>query len=144
MGIQVVYNESSYETLRGNTGFQLRAALTASANVTIGPITNINASGGYFWLDIASLPGSASTTIALKIQATNPVTGRFITIGGLAARGTSGNAAVVIYPGIAASAGSALAQVNMVLPRNLQVIASLSTGATSKDCVFSIGMSLNP
>ena len=142
MSIQVGYNGSSYDTLRVNQGMSLRAAATASANVTIGPITNINAKGGVFFLDITSLPGSASTTVALKLQMVDPGAGRFITIGTLAQRGTTGVSALVVYPGIAASAGSALAQVSFVLPRTLQLIASLSTGATSKDVVFSIGMGL--
>lgn len=142
MGIQVRYNESSYDTLRCNTGILLRDALTASATVSIGPLTNINARGGVFFLDIASMPGSASTTVALKVKMVDPAAGRQITIGTLAARASTGISALVIYPGIAASAGSALAQVNLMLPRTFNVVASVSAGATSKDCVFSIGMNL--
>lgn len=139
-GTPLQYNGSTFEHVRANFSQILRAAATASANVTISAITNFNCRGAIFFLDIASVPGSASTTVALKIQGIDPAAGRAVTIATLAQRGTSGVSAVVVYPGIATSAGSALAQVSMMLPRDIQVIASFSTGATSKDVVFSIGM----
>lgn len=124
----------------GNTSAELRAALTASATLTLGPYTTRDHTGAIFMLDITQVPGSASTTVALKLQALNPASGgRPMTVATLAARGTSGVSALVVYPGVTPSAGSALAQVSFPLPKQYQLIASFSTGATSKDVVFSLG-----
>lgn len=138
MGIQVGYNESSYETLRTNIGVTLRAAATASANVTLGAITNINARGGIFFFDIASFPGSASTTLALKVQMVDPTSGKTAVIAAGVARSATGMTTLVIYPDTL-SAVSATKVTNFSLPRTVQCYVSQSSGATSKDVVWSIG-----
>lgn len=129
-------NESGGEVpVFGNRSFVLRADATASASVTL-PVTNYNHRSLVAYFNISSLPGSGSTTLALKIRSTNPVTGAFTTLLAGAARSASGTTIMMIGPGISASALG----VASVVPRNLSFLISQSSGATSKDVTFSIGL----
>lgn len=124
----VLYNQTIIAMADGS--------LTASTAI---PITNFNGRGIMAFMNItAFIAGSGSTTYALKIKALNPLsTGSVIVIGGAAAQSATGVSTLCIYPGIAASAG-ANAQVNMGLPRDFQLVASLSAGATSKGVTLSL------
>lgn len=112
------------------------SSLTASTAI---PITNFNGRGVMAFMNITSFAaGSGSTTYALKIKALNPLsTGSVVTLGGASPQSASGVSTLCVYPGIAASAG-ANAQVSMALPRDFQLVASLSSGATSKGVVMSL------
>lgn len=105
---------------------------TVSAS-TATAVQNFSCRGGLFILDITSLPGSASTTVALKLMTTNPRTATFAT---LAALSSTGTVMLTVYPGVAESAGMRSAP----LPRNFTARLSLSTGATSKEVALSLTM----
>lgn len=132
----------AFDLQRSNHNVSLRAALTASANVTL-TTTNVNSRGAIFFFDIASLPGSGSTTLALKVQMVDPVGGRAAIIAAGVARSATGMTTLVVHPEVL-SAVSATKVTNFVLPRNVQCYVSQSSGATSKDVVWSIGMAFLP
>ena len=134
-GSRLNYNETTFDLTRNNTAIILRANATASASVAITD-TNYNARGVLVYFNINTLPASGSTTLALKIQSVNPVTGDFFTILSGAARSASGTTVMMIGPGISASALGVAAN----LPRDLRYLVSQSSGATSKDVTFSIGL----
>lgn len=130
------YNETTFDFERNNTSVAFRTAQTASATVTLPTTTNYNARGMIVNFNIASLPGSASTTLACKIRGVDPVTGSFFTLLNAAARSATGLTTMMIGPGISASALGVAA----LLPRNVSILVSQSSGATSKDTVWSIGI----
>lgn len=132
----------TFEFKRSLHDVVLRAALTASANVTIST-TNVNARGAIFFFNIESLPGSASTTLALKVHTSDPVTGKAVAIANAVARSATGISTLVIHPD-ALSAAGATKITNFALPRNLRCYVSQSSGATSKDVVWSLGMAFLP
>lgn len=140
----VIMQENAASSDRVLAGTVDMAASSLSASTAIS-ITNTNYAGIFAWMNVTSaFPGSASTTYTLKIKAVSPLSaGATIIIGAAAARSTSGMSSLVIYPGILNSAG-ANAQVSMVLPRELQIVASLSSGATSKEVVLSLGHTFLP
>ena len=134
-GSNLDFNETTFDFARGNTGKQLRANATASASVAITD-TNYNAKSVIAYFTINTFPGSGSTTLALKIQAVNPDTGGFFTILSGTPRSTTGTTVMMVGPGISAS----VLGVAAVLPRDLRFLVSQSSGATSKDVTFSIGI----
>lgn len=143
--IQAVPNESGGEVVVfGNrAGVVIMAATSLSASTAV-PVTNWTGRGIMAFMNITSaFPGSASTTYALKVKVVDPtgIAGTYVTLGAASPRSTSGVSTVTIYPGIAVSAGNNC-QVNMVCPRDLVIVASLSTGATSKEVVMSLGMTI--
>lgn len=109
------------------------ASTTISAS-TATAVTNPMCKGALFIVDITSFPGSASTSVMLKFQIDTPRTAVF------AARAAqlaiTGAYAVMVYPGISASAGG----IPCPLPRNFTAKLSLSTGATSKETTLSLSM----
>lgn len=141
-GLAFTSNDTAFEPVRSNVERTLRAALTASANVTLSTI-NVNAKGAIFYFDIASFPGSASTTLALKVQGIDPAAGKAFVIAAGVARSASGLTTLVIYPDVL-SAVSATKVTNFTLPRTVQCYVSQSSGATSKDVVWSLGMAFLP
>lgn len=135
-GTHLEYNGSAFETVRSNLEQSVLSSATRSATVTSADLTNFNASGAIFFLNVSSVPGSGSTNVALVIQGKDPVSGNYATLftGGTASTGT---VAVMFHPGISASANGVAA----ILPRTFRVMGAVSAGATSKDIVFSVGMS---
>lgn len=123
-----------------STVITLRSASTSSASTAISYTLNNPLTGMIVYFNIASFPGSASTTLALKIRATDPVTGTFSTLLNCAARSATGTTMMMIGPGISASALGVAA----LLPRVLSFLVSQSSGATSADVVFSIGLNFTP
>lgn len=133
------FNETDQEFVRANTAQQLMASSSISAATAIA-VTNYNGRGIMAFMTITTaFPGSASLTYTLKVKAVNPDTSATIVLGAAAARSASGVSILTIYPGIAASAG-ANAQVNMAVPRNLQVVASMSAAVASTNVAMSLGM----
>lgn len=135
-GASLDFNETSFDYRRNNVAKILRAAATASASVTITD-TNYDARGLIAFFNIATFPGSASTTVALKIRAVDPATGSFFTLCTQAARSASGVTALLIYPGAASAPNSST---SMCCPRDLSFLLSMSSAATSKSCVMSLGV----
>ena len=109
------------------------ASVTAGTNYSL---VNDFGRGIIAFFTIHSLPASGSTTAALKIRAVDPVTGGFSNLLAGAARSASGTTVMMVGPGISTSALG----VPALLPRDLNLLLSLSTGATSKDVVYSIGI----
>lgn len=140
--LSTIPNESGGETVVfGNqAGVVLMASTSLSASTAIA-VTNFCARGIMAFMNITSaFPGSASTTYALKVKAVSPLSvGATVVLAAATPRSASGQSTVMIYPGIAASAG-VNCQVNCVLPRDIQIVASASLGATSKEVVLSLGM----
>lgn len=131
-GEQLVYGNRA--------GVVLMASTSLSAGTAIA-VTNFGARGILAFMNITSgFPGSASVTYCLKVKAVSPLSvGATVVLAAATPRSASGQSTVMIYPGIAASAG-VNCQVNCALPRDLQIVASASLGATSKEVVLSLGM----
>lgn len=134
--INVNYNETSFDFQRNNISKVLKASASASASVTITD-TNYDAKGLIAFFNIAQLPGSGSTTIALKIRAVDPVTSALYTIATQAARSATGMSTMLVYPGATAAANSATSH---AAPRDLSFLLSMSSAATSNGSVFSLGV----
>ena len=126
----------------------LMASSSLSASTAIS-VTNFDGIGAMFFMNITSaFPGSASTTYALKVKMVVPNnTALTITLGATTPMSASGTTTLCIYPGAlrsstapSASTDANLAVFGCPLPRAFNVVASLSTGATSKEVVMSIGM----
>ena len=109
-------------------------------------IINQNCRGALFFLRPTAWPGSGSTSLALKIKmaqdpvaagGTQPTIASFVSQG--LSAGTSAGAAYLVYP-TAVTGGLSANTVVSPLPRNYQVIVSLSTGATSKETTFSLSV----
>lgn len=135
-GAELDYNETTFDLRRNNISKVLRANSTASASVTITD-TNYDARGLLVFFNIATLPGSASTTFALKVQAIDPVTSATYLLCGQAARSATGMSTLLIYPGATAAANSAT---SMSVPRNIQFLISMSSAAASKGATLSLGV----
>ncbi|HEX7765414.1 MAG TPA: hypothetical protein VF443_01790 [Nitrospira sp.] len=110
------------------------ASSSLSATTSIASINNPGCRGAMFLMNVTQMPGSASTTLAMKL---------YLTAGGItadfAARtpiSATGCYVFTVYPGVSASAGG----VSSPLPRQFGMRISASYGATSKECVFSISM----
>lgn len=139
--------EKRYGAQTGNTTASAVVALGTiiSASVAIN-IINHNCRGALFFLRPTAWPGSGSTSLALKIRMlTDPIAGAGAqpTIASFVAQGLSAGssvgAAYLVYP-TAVTGGLSANTVVSPLPRNYQVIVSLSTGATSKETTFSLSV----
>ncbi|SRR6266404_4442870 len=122
------------------------SSLSASTAISI---TNFAGRGAYFFMNITSaFPGSASTTYALKIQMKQPNAQlSAVTLAAMTPASASGVYVLCVFPGAlrsstapSASTNAALAVFGCPLPANFNVVVSLSTGATSKEVVMSLGM----
>lgn len=145
--IKLGYNGSGYELVRQNTAQVLMSSRSLSASTAIS-VTNHNSRGLIAFMNITSaFPGSGSTTFALKVKMVPPnATASAVTIAATAPRSTSGMVTLVVYPGVtigSASGASTLTTYSgFPLPRDIQVVASASLGATSNTVVMSLGMFL--
>lgn len=146
----LVYNETTFDLQRGNTDQVILASSSVSASQVV-TVTNFNGRGIYAYMNITSaFPGSGSTTYALKIKAVQPnATTSAQTIAACAPVSASGCTVLCVYPGASKATGSNstsaianLAVASLPLPRTFQVVASLSTGATSKEVVMSLGLTI--
>lgn len=128
------YDGSAYAVLESNQSpVTLFGSVTISATTVASSITNRGCRGALFILDVTGYPGSASATIALKLQTTVP---RTATFAARAAVSGSGAAVFMVYPGISASEGG----VSCPLPHSFNALLSVSAGATSKDITLSLTM----
>lgn len=135
--------EQKFAPQTGNTTASAVAVLNTTISAsTAYNIVNPNCRGALIYFRATALPGSGSTTIALKIRMqTDPVAGggaQAVIAAFGAGSNVSGSAGTsfLIYPGISTSAQG----VNSPLPRNYQILLSLSTGATSKEVTFSLSV----
>jgi hypothetical protein len=145
-----LFNETTSDLQRGNTDLVLMASSSLSASTAIA-VTNFNGRGIFAYMNITSaFPGSASTTWALKLKAIQPnATASAVTLAACFPASASGAYVLCVYPGAskATASGSTSAQANLAVaslpvPRNFQIVASLSTGATSKEVVMSLGLTI--
>lgn len=136
------FNETDHEFTRGNTNQTLLAATSVSASTAV--TATCFGRGIIAWAEITSglPPGSASVTFALKVQAISPVgSNRFVTLAASSARSASGIVAVAVAPALTETAGIAYAQANRLVPRNIRILASISSGAASFGMVLALGLS---
>lgn len=141
--VNLQYNGTAFESMRGNTSQVLLAAASVSASTAV-TVTNFNSKGIMAWMEITSglPPGSASVTVALKVQAVAPVgTNRFKTLATTGALSASGSFAVAIYPGMSSTAVTGVSFNAGIVPRDLRILVSISSGAASFGCVMALGVS---
>lgn len=141
---------ASWQT--GNT----TASAVAVVNTVISASTaynviNRNCRGALFYLKPTAYPGSGSANLVLKIRmAQDPIAGAgaqpILAQFGPVGIGGSAGYAYMVYPSAGPTAGSGFSvgatgnYVNMPLPRNYQVLVSLSAAATSKETTFSLSV----
>lgn len=130
------YNGTSFEYERTITTLEVFESAIRSATATSTDIDNQGFSGAQFYLNITSVPGSGSATVALIIQGRDPVSGNYVNMF-TSQQVSAGTTLVQLCPAISASANG----LATALPRTFRVLAAVSAGATSKDVVFSVGMS---
>lgn len=138
----------TYELARNNFDQVLMASTSLSASTAIAAI-NHNGRGIMAFMNITSaFPGSASTTYTLKIKAIQPnATASAVTICAAPPASVSGAYVLCLYPGAVKPTVSISGAANVAIfggpcPRNFQVVASLSSGATSKEVVMSLGLTI--
>lgn len=144
--------EKRYGAQTGNTTASAVAALnTVISASTAYNVINQNCRGAIIYFRPTVFPGSASTTVALKVRLqTDPIAGGGTqqVIASFQAVSGSAGIAYMVYPNLSPPAtpggvtgfSASANYVNMVLPRNYQIFLSLSTGATSKEVTFSLSV----
>lgn len=131
------------ELVRGTFDQVILAATSVSASTAV--LATNYGRGIIAWMEVTSglPPGSASVTIALKVQMVSPVgTSRFITLASSTAKSVSGITAVAVGLGLTESTGVAYASANRLVPRNLRILASISSAAASFGCVLALGLTI--
>lgn len=118
----------------------IRTSGTASATVTSSDITNFGFTGAVFYLDITAVPGSGSATVAIVIQGKDPVTSKYAEMF-RSTQFSAGTTAIMVGKGLGDGALSGTMRASLALPRTFRILSAVSAGATSKDVVFSVGMS---
>jgi len=113
----------------------LRASSTASATSQSSDILNPGFRSAVFFIDVTSVPGSASANVSLTLQFKDPVSGNYV---GVFTGGTTSTTSAVMIGEIAGSVSSGGSPV--ILPRTFRAQYNVSAGATSKDVVFSVGV----
>lgn len=138
--LNLQFNGTDQEFVRANVSETLLAAGTSLSASTAIPLTLTNARGLMAIMNITTaFPASASLTYVLKIRAIDPASSATVVLGATAARSASGVSSLMIYPGIAASAG-ANAQVNVSVPRRVEVAVSMSAAVASTNIALSLGV----
>ncbi len=144
--------ETRYGVQTGNTTASAVAVLnTVISASTAYNVINRNCRGAIFYIKPTVYPGSGSANLTVKIRmATDPVAGggAQVLIASFPPVGVGGSAgyAYMVYPSAGPVAGSGFSQgatgnyVPMPLPRNYQVLVSLSAAATSKETTFSLSV----
>lgn len=140
-GLNYGYNATNWEFIRNNVDVTLMGSASVSATTQIAAL-NYNHVGAMFFMNVTGNfpPGSASTTIALKVRAVAP-DGNSVFITGTTAKSISGMTMLTIYPGLSETVGVSTSKFNGILPRNFLVIASISTAAASVGFMLSLGLS---
>lgn len=137
-GAILARDNGSFSFVEGNqTSTALLASSSLSASTAISGISNPGCKGALFLLDISAMPASGSVGIALKFQINSPRTAVFANT---VQFNSVGIKPVMVYPGVAAGGSASLVGVSCALPRTFGVKISLSTGATSKECILSLHM----
>ena len=129
--------DDTFQFAKTNFTQTVLASATRSATATSSAFVNLAFSGAVFFLNITSVPGSGSAMVSLVIQGQDPVSLNWAALATGGSASAVGTTAFTIYPGVTSGAAS----VPMTLPKKFRVMAAVSAGATSKDVVFSIGMS---
>ena len=144
--VQLAYNGATMDAVRTNTSLFNMASTSLTASTAIS-VTNYNARGCYAYMNITTLAAaSGSTTWTLKIKITPPnADTSAVTICAAPPRSATGMTVLCVYPGAVVgsnSAGTAITHSGFPLPRDFQIVASLSSGATSKGCTMTLGLHL--
>lgn len=126
------WDGTTYRPYEGNQTIETVLASSSLSASTAVSVNNFGCRGALFILNVTAVPGSGSTTIALKLRTTTTN----VVFAARAAVSAAAAVGFMVYPGVSASAGG----VSSPLPRNFQALLSLSTGATSKECVLSLSM----
>jgi hypothetical protein len=137
--------EKRYGAQTGNTTASAVAALNTQISAsTAYNIINQNCRGALFYLRATTFGTSASINLTLKVRtAPDPIAGggaqlvlaAFPPIGA----NSSAGAAYIIYP-VAVSGAASANTVVAPLPRNYQLLVSLSSAATGKKVQFSLSV----
>lgn len=119
-----VYNESSFERMRGNTQGTLLPSLARTATTNSSNQTNHNAKGVVLMLNITNAAGG-SDTLTLALRHIDPVSGEnlnHVAAINVPAGTTSGLFRLIAYPGSTSNVSNPVfnANVGVVLPRTWQ------------------------
>lgn len=136
----------SLKPAAGNGPFVVQKVLALSATVSAALVYTVKnpgyARGIMAYLTIHSFPASASTTVNLAFYAQDPATGANYPLNAPGtARSATGTTLYMLGSGLTIAGNSVT---NCLVPQTLIINLSLSTGATSKDCLFSLGIEWTP
>lgn len=146
-----LYVETQNYTFQGSN-----ALLTVTASAT-GTYTSLIASnagnkGGTFFVNMATV--NATCTVALNLQARDPVSGNYQTIARVSVDGIQATTATSalycwqVYPGITSSLGTTGIgtndfATNKALPRNIRVVASITATASGGSAATSLTIGMD-
>lgn len=125
----------------------LSITATATSTQNSADQTNRLHKGAVLFINVVSV--AATTTVALNVQAKDPVSGNYVTIGRVSLDGQATNAvgtqALEIYPGISAQASLGTANtpggINAALPQTWRVQASITATASQGGAGVSFSVS---
>lgn len=143
----MLFNGATWERQRNNTTLNALSSAARTATTASSNITNYNARGCIFWLDITATPNNAET-VSLQLQAMDPVTTKFVTMtfftaivaSSIGATSTTATFMYTTYPGAAETVAVTNHEVHaMPVPRTFRVLMSHSGGGS---WTYSVGYNL--
>lgn len=128
----MLFNGSTFDRARANTTGTALASASRNATTASALLTNHNARGGLFVLDVTVNPGAAQT-LTLRLRARDPITATVNTFATGAAQafgGVAGQLLLMVYPGatVAPAGGTGSAVQNTAVPREF-VVEVVHSGA---------------
>lgn len=128
----LVFNETNFDRVRGNTSNSLIASAARTAGIASSTLTNYNGRGIKIVTDITAASGTGGLTIQLQIF--DAVSGKFVTVLQSALTIAISTVVLTLYPGIAAVAN---VSANDVLPRSYRINVTAGDGSSY---TYSVGV----
>lgn len=129
-----LYNEATWDRLRGNTEVTILASAARTATISSADLTNYNARGVIITIDVTADPGTASVTPTVEIK--DSVGALYDVIMSMTAVAAVGTFVYVIYPSTLTAAANGITQIlQNPLPRTWRVTM---TAADAESLTYSI------
>ena len=121
---QQLFNDSTWDRQRGNYEATVFASAARTTTTNSSDITNYNARGARFTLDITAASGT-SPTLDVKMQMKDTLSGKYVDIASavFAQKTTTGTDELILYPGVAETANESVSD---ILPRVYRAVATIA------------------
>ena len=134
IGLQKLYNGSTYDRIRNNLSLSLLASAARTATTYSADQTNFNANAALFIFDVTAVPGS--DTVQLIVQIKDPVSGKYVTVLDGTAESAVGTYIYAVGLGVSDAESKFDAIEGIALPRTWRV-GVIHSAATS--FTYSVG-----